>query len=87
FSGGSGRLSIGRDGAFTIWLQYALNAQGQVRYGSSTGQVVVDDGNVVFRYDDETWKDDDSELAAGQKRLTLREKGNEDKWNLVFLKQ
>ena len=87
FGGGAGHLSIGRDGGFKLRLEYPPNAQRQVRDESSTGQLVLEGGNVIFKYDDENWTDDIGEWRADPKTLTLREKGNEEKWILNFLKQ
>ena len=84
---GEGRLAIGRDGGFKLWLQYPPNAQGQVRDESSTGRLVLEGGNALFKYDAEGWNDGRGECHADQKQLTLREIGNEEKWILMFLKQ
>jgi len=86
-SGGEGRLSIGPDGGFRLWLQYPPNAQGQVRDESSTGRLVLKGGNMLFEYDAEGWSDDRGEWHADKRQLTLREIGNEEKWILSFLKQ
>ncbi|MEE2705565.1 MAG: PA14 domain-containing protein [Planctomycetota bacterium] len=88
FTRGEGRLSIGRDGAFTFWLQYPPNRYRQIRSESSTGQIVLEGGKPIFKYDNETWTDDRGAWAADRKKLTLREiEGNEGKWTMVFLKQ
>jgi hypothetical protein len=87
FTGGAGRLSIGPDGGFKLRLQYPPNAQGQVRSEASTGNLVLENGIPIFKYDDDNWSDDHGELATKQEMLTLRERENEGDWTLVFLKQ
>jgi hypothetical protein len=83
---GAGRLSVGRDGAYSLRIQYPPDAEGRTKHTSATGQVVMQGGRPVFDFDDEAWTDDHGELTADKGRLTLREKGNGDQWTLVFSK-
>ena len=87
FAGGSGSLSIGRDGGVRIQLQYPPNAQGQVQNGGSIGQLVRKEGDVIIKYEDETWNDDRVEWSDDRKSLTVRELKNAEGWTLVFVKR
>ncbi|MEK6235817.1 MAG: PA14 domain-containing protein, partial [Planctomycetales bacterium] len=87
FSGGGGRLSIGRDGGIRIDLRYPAEDQQTARRQSTTGQIILEGEEVIFRYDGETWSDDLAELHVGRKKLMLREKGNAKDWTLTFVKQ
>ncbi|MFT5496314.1 MAG: hypothetical protein ACI9TH_001712 [Kiritimatiellia bacterium] len=86
FIGGEGKWGIGLDGAFTLWLQYPPNADGQVKYEYITGNMRFEEGKPVFSYDNGTWQDDLGEWAAEGNRLTLREKIPGGKRTLVFIK-
>jgi hypothetical protein len=84
FDRGSGRLSIGRDGAFTLWLQYPPKPGRQYHNSSSTGRLLLRDGNAILDYDDAAWTDDHITTSGNRRELTVSEKGNEPKWTLVF---
>jgi hypothetical protein len=87
FTGGTGHLSIGPDGGFKIQLQYPPKKGSANAQESSTGQLVVEGEKATFAYDGATWSDDRAEWDADRKTLTLREKGNEENWKLIFLGQ